>query len=228
MELIKFSDRIWYYPYESERDRPNLCYVRGDNLALAIDAGHSEAHLKEFYHALELKGLPLPSLTVLTHWHWDHSFAMHAVNGLCIANRKTNEYLLNFKEELKEKGNEFFLNMHDTIRKEYASGQEVIVKEADIIFEGELFLELGNCPIKLMQITSPHTDDSTVIQVMNERVLFIGDANGGEFPTWVKDKELTERFVDELSSIDVDMCIEGHWTPDTKQGIIDEVLSTNI
>ena len=54
MKMLKrLSDRIWYYPMEEERDRPNLGYIRGDNWSLAVDAGHSEAHTREFYEALE-------------------------------------------------------------------------------------------------------------------------------------------------------------------------------
>ena len=64
MELKKLSEHIWFMPYESERDRPNLGYVKGDNWSLAIDAGHSDNHVKEFYSLLEAEGLPLPSLTV--------------------------------------------------------------------------------------------------------------------------------------------------------------------
>ena len=93
MELKRLSEHIWNMPFETERDRPNLDYVKGGNWSLAIDAGHSAAHTKAFYALLEKESLPLPSLTVLTHWHWDHTFGMHAVNGLCLANAKTNRYL---------------------------------------------------------------------------------------------------------------------------------------
>ena len=40
MELKKLSEHIWYMPFEEERDRPNLGYVRGEKMSLAIDAGH--------------------------------------------------------------------------------------------------------------------------------------------------------------------------------------------
>ena len=30
MELKKLSEHIWYMPFEEERDRPNLGYVKGD------------------------------------------------------------------------------------------------------------------------------------------------------------------------------------------------------
>ncbi len=90
MELKRLCEHIWNMPFETERDRPNLGYVKGGNWSLAIDAGHSAAHTKAFYALLEKENLPLPSLTVLTHWHWDHTFGMHAVNGLCAQTAKPN------------------------------------------------------------------------------------------------------------------------------------------
>lgn len=219
------SERVWYYPYESERDRPNLGYIKGDNWSLAVDAGHSAAHTEEFYNSLREEGLPLPSLTVLTHWHWDHSFGMHAVNGLCIANSKTNQHLLNFQDKILKNGSGFFLDMHETIRKEYCNHSSVIVKSADIVFEGEILLDAGNCPIRLFQAESPHTDDATLVHVIDEKILFIGDANCGEFPSGMKDKRLVDRFVAVISSVDADRCLEGHWTPDTPNGIIEDVMT---
>ena len=100
MKLDRLSERIWVYPFEEERDRPNLSYIKGDRWSLAVDAGHSDAHITEFYSALEEAGLPLPQLTVLTHWHWDHTFAMHAAHGLCLANALTNRHLIDFRESL--------------------------------------------------------------------------------------------------------------------------------
>lgn len=56
MKMLKrLSDRIWYYPMEEERDRPNLGYIRGDNWSLAVDAGHSEAAI-----CLEGHWVPVP------------------------------------------------------------------------------------------------------------------------------------------------------------------------
>ena len=58
MKLNRLTPRIWVYPYEEERDRPNLVYVRGDRWSLAVDAGHSADHTRAFYQALEDAGLP--------------------------------------------------------------------------------------------------------------------------------------------------------------------------
>ena len=96
MELIRVSDRVWYSMYEVERDRPCLGYVRGDRWSLAVDAGHSDAHGRVYCYARRAQ-LPLPSITVVTHWHWDHAFGMHHTNGICIANSRTNQVEKNTK-----------------------------------------------------------------------------------------------------------------------------------
>ena len=130
-------------PFEEERDRPNLGYVKGDNYSIAIDAGHSAAHTRQFYDLLEKENLPLPSMTVITHWHWDHTFGMHAVNGLCLANEKTNQYLATWKEKIETNGPGEFLSMNESIRKEYEGNKEVIVVKADMTFSGEITFDLG-------------------------------------------------------------------------------------
>ena len=99
--LKRLTERIWYFPFEEKRDRPNLGYIRGDKWSMAIDAGHSQAHTRAFYQELKENDLPLPDITVLTHWHWDHTFGMHAVNGICIANEKTSQYLKDFRTRIQ-------------------------------------------------------------------------------------------------------------------------------
>ena len=64
MNLNRLTERIWIFPFEEDRDRPNLSYIRGDRWSIAVDAGHSAAHTAAFYRALEDAGLPLPALTV--------------------------------------------------------------------------------------------------------------------------------------------------------------------
>ena len=155
MKLDRLTERIWVYPFEPERDRPNLCYIRGDRWSLAVDAGHSKEHTREFYQALVEEGLPLPELTVLTHWHWDHTFGMHAVHGLTLANQRTNRYLADIKKRLENEGTGFFFAIDERIRKEYEDGKPVIVTLADLVFSGEMELDLGHCPVRIFQAESP-------------------------------------------------------------------------
>ena len=223
-ELNRLTERIWILPFEKERDRPNLCYIRGDKWSLAVDAGHSDAHTGAFYGAIKKAGLPLPSLTVLTHWHWDHTFGMHAVHGLCLAHEKTNGHLRAFREKLLREGPEMFYSMDESIRREYAGNKPVTVTLADMTYQGEMRLDLGNCPIRVFHAEAPHTDDSTLIFAESERLLFLGDAAGGVFPTWEKDGALSRKLADVIAKVDADLCLESHWTPESKRDTILDLL----
>ncbi len=225
MMLNRLTERIWIYPFEEERDRPNLCYIRGDQWSLAVDAGHSADHVAAFYRELEAAGLPLPALTALTHWHWDHTFGMHAVHGLCMANARTDKYLREYRDKLNREGTAGFLGMHESIRREYACGRQVIVAPADLVFKDEVMLDAGKCPIRLFQAEAPHTDDSTLVYAESEKVLFLGDAAGGVFPTWEKDPLLCAKLADTICSVDADICMESHWHPQTKQEMLDDLCS---
>ena len=151
MKLERLTERIWIFPFEEERDRPILGYIRGDHWSLAVDAGHSSAHTEDFYRALSYEDLPLPTLTVLTHWHWDHTFGMHAVNGLTMANQRTNSALTSIRDEITSSGRDHFLSLDYKIRNEYVGNREIVVNNADMVFSGEILLDAGNCPIRVFQ-----------------------------------------------------------------------------
>ena len=227
MELKRLTEHIWYMPFEEERDRPNLGYVKGKNRSLAIDAGHSAAHVKEFYGLLEKENLPLPCLTVLTHWHWDHTFGMHAVNGLCVANGRTNRYLGEWKNKIEKDGLEEFLAIHESIRREYRDHPAVTVKTADIVFAGELTVDLGGCTVKAMQAEAPHTDDSTIVYVSDDKALFIGDAACDDFFTGIKEKDLCGKLADTIRKTGAGICVEGHWVPVPPEDTLADLMSSD-
>lgn len=225
MELKKLTEHIWYMPFEEERDRPNLGYIKGDKLSIAVDAGHSEAHIREFYALLRKEGLPLPSLTVITHWHWDHTFAMHAANGLTIANKTTNAHILECIQKIENNGPDAFLNIGDSIRKEYSGGQEMIVIPADIVFEGSMTIDLGGCTVNILQTEAPHTDDSTLVYVCEDKTLFIGDATCPQFPHGDRDRKLANALSDKIRSTGAVTCVEGHWQPVETADTLNDLLS---
>ena len=225
MELKKLSEHIWYMPFESERDRPNLGYVQGKNWSLAIDAGHSASHVKEFYALLEKERLPLPSLTVLTHWHWDHTFGMHAVNGLCLANEKTNSYLAEWKRKIEANGTSEFLALDESIRKEYAGGKKVVVTLADMLFSGEMTLDLGCCKVQIVESEAPHTDDSTLVYEVEDKVLFLGDSPYDEFKTGEKDLSRCQKLADKIKAINPETCVEGHWEPVKTEDTLNDLMN---
>ena len=225
MDLKRLTEHIWYMPFEEERDRPNLGYVKGDHWSLAIDAGHSAAHVKEFYTLLERENLPLPGMTVLTHWHWDHTFGMHAVNGLTLANDRTNGYLSEWKDKIEKNGPEEFLAIHESIRREYGTDTEVIVRKADMVFTGEIVLDLGGCIVKVITADAPHTDDSALVYVKDDKTLFLGDSTCDDFFTGIKRPDLCRKLADTIRGINPEICMEGHWVPTDPEDTLADLMS---
>ncbi len=225
MELKRLTEHIWVMPFETERDRPNLGYVKGENWSLAIDAGHSAAHTGEFYALLAKENLPLPSLTVLTHWHWDHTFGMHAIQGLSLANSRTNRHLAEWKEKIEKNGPKEFFALHESIRREYSENPGVTVKLADLIFSGEIMVDLGGCTVRILETEAPHTDDSVLIYVSQDKTLFLGDSAGDDFFTGIKNADLCRKLADTIRGIHPEICVEGHWEPVEPENTLDDLMS---
>ena len=219
--MEKISERILYFPPEPEFDRPLLGYIRGDKFSVAIDAGSSGPHVASFYSTLKQEGLPLPSLTVLTHSHWDHSFGLYAIHGLSIANARTEKHLAKIIEKDKDDLYQSYISEdYSYMRKEYERAENIIVANADIVFNSYLLLDAGNIRIELIHTESPHTDDSTLIYIPSERVLFTGDATSGEILSdsdletgGIYRKKELEAFISTLKQINARTIVHSHMGP---------------
>ena len=224
-KLQRISEHVWILPFNSPKDRPNLGYILGDEKALAVDAGHSSSHVEDFYDAIRSEALPLPQLTVITHWHWDHTFGMHAVHGEILARPETSDKLAQIQAEMEADPDKAsrFLNSDASIRREYAGGVPLKVVPAGKIVTEDQSIDLGGLTVELLWSESPHTDDSLLVYVPGDRVLFVGDAQLGEFPSWRMDWDKLAALADKVRSLDADVVIDGHWKPYTKEQFLAEI-----
>ena len=224
-KLQRISEHVWILPFNSPKDRPNLGYIAGAEKAMAVDAGHSSSHVADFYDAIRAEGLSLPEITVITHWHWDHTFGMHAVNGETMARPETNVRLTEIQAQMRSDPDRKrqFLAGDPTIRREYAGGVPLKVVTADKIVTQDQTIDLGGVTAELIWTESPHTDDALLVYVPEDRVLFVGDAQLGEYPSWRMDWDKMEAFADNVRGTDADVVIDGHWKPYTKEEFMAEI-----
>lgn len=235
MELYQLTERVYYTPHDHQTDRPVLGYIRGDRCSLMIDSGNSANHVKEFYQALDKHGFSLPDYTVITHWHWDHTFGMHACTGKTIACENTNRKLKQLsqwewtdqamKQRLASGEDIEFADHH--IRIEYPDLQKIKVSLADIIFRGSMSFSLGGLECRAIEMPSPHSDDAVIIHIPETDVVFIGDALSPDFyQNNSYDKERLNQMYEQLSTLDYSTCMTGHSEPLNKQEILDEIHDT--
>lgn len=223
MKLEQLTDRIFYYPHQPETDRPMLAYINGSRISLAIDAGNSAAHVDGFYGALEAAGLKLPDMTVITHWHWDHTFGMHHIHGLSAAHVKTNEMLKQERIRLADSAYADALKEEDPcLKQEYADGREIVAMPSDIAFTDKMTLKLGGLTADIFHAVSPHSEDAVLVYVPEEKVLFLGDSTCGDFYNGgYMDKGRLKTLVRTIERMDCRYCILSHAGPLTKKELLD-------
>lgn len=222
-QLKQLTERVYYMPADGDLDRPVLGYIKGDKFSLRIDAGNSASHVENFNQELARLGLPKEGMTLITHWHWDHTYGIHALDTPVIANKKTNAQLRvmsewKWTEEAMQKrletGEECaFCDQY--LRAEYNDpATQIKVQEADIAFEGDLTIDLGNLEIKVFPVINPHSEDGMIIYIPSERVAFIGDTITEDFyNNSYLDPDKLASLRQTLSELDADFYLHGHIEP---------------
>lgn len=185
--LKKISENIYYLSNQDDRERPTLGLVCGDHYSLIIDSGNSSQHAKDFL--LEVKKLDVPPIkyVVITHAHWDHFLGMNEFNVTVIVNSQTNEILKDWKSYSYDdsslqkyvNNNQMSTMCMKIIQTDMSNRDNFKLNSPDIIFEKTLTIDLGNKVCILEMIKSTHTDDSTIIYIPDEKVIFIGDSAYG-------------------------------------------------
>ncbi|MDO4198934.1 MAG: MBL fold metallo-hydrolase [Erysipelotrichaceae bacterium] len=231
-ELKKLSERLYVYEYEEYGDRPNLFYIKGDDFSAAVDAGNSRKHLEAFYKAIEDKGFPLPLYTIISHWHWDHTFALNAINGYSIASSKCQEYLdkvMKWEWNLeamkkREISGEDIAFCNENIQLEYPDLKEISVINTDIGISEEMDMDLGGIIVKLIPMASTHGYDSLYVYLPSEDALIVEDADNPDFYHGsIYDQDVLKKMISFFESLDYKYHYLGHAECETKEEAIERL-----
>ena len=230
--LIKVSDRFYIYPYEELTDRPNLFYIKGDDYSVVVDAGNSAKHVKQFYDCLNDNNLPLPFYTIISHWHWDHTFGLSAINGISLSSEKARDKLIevskwkwNIEEMRKrEKTGEDIAFCNDCILLEYEDLNDIKVVSSDQIVNDDLHMDLGGIEIDILPRVSTHTDDTLYVYIKDEKALIVEDADNCDFYNHdYYDPIKLEKMIEFFENLDYEYHYLGHASRESKMQAIDRL-----
>lgn len=248
--MIPLTPNISYLTYNEKTDRPVLGYIRGSRRSLMFDAGNSSAHVQLYLRRLNQEGLPAPDLCVISHWHWDHSFGMSALKErgvLTIAAESTDRKLREVSawswdeaamEERLAQGKDIAF-VTEMIKEEYPDRQAIRVECADVCFSDSLTLDLGGLHCRLLLIGGPHSRDSVVCHIPEEKILFLGDSAGAdlyetlwnytpqtkgeEIDSLPYDPDRLRPYLRRLRAMDFETAVRGHGEPVSKTELIAEL-----
>jgi glyoxylase-like metal-dependent hydrolase (beta-lactamase superfamily II) len=217
--IQQISPRIYWLPPDKP-DRPSLLAVCGSRCTLMLDAGASAAHAQIFLQALAQQGQAVPQMIALTHWHWDHVFGAAHLPGVLIAQQATAAHLRQMQayawddaalDERVMRGEEIVF-CADNIKLELPSPRQVTIRQADIVFDSQLTLDLGGLTCQLEHVGGDHAPDSVVMFIPEEGVLFLGDCLYPAIyaPVYHYTPACSLPLIERLLRYDATLYIEGH------------------
>jgi glyoxylase-like metal-dependent hydrolase (beta-lactamase superfamily II) len=187
--LEKITDRIYYMKHAQETDRPALGLVIGDECCLVVDAGASPKHAREFQEEIAVLKVPPVKYLVITHFHWDHVLGLSSWDAVTVAHLATENLITGYRqmgyddealEKAKEKGIYYDFAV-SCIKKEIEDRENFKVGKIGMFYQDRMKIDLGKVTCELFHTESPHTEDTTIIYVSGEKVMFIGDCIYGHW-----------------------------------------------
>ncbi|GAB3059239.1 MBL fold metallo-hydrolase [Virgibacillus ainsalahensis] len=225
--LKKLAKSVYYMPHYSETDRPALGLICGDNFSLVIDSGNSPAHANDFLNLVEKMDISPIKLVVITHWHWDHVFGMKTMGYLTISHEETKKKIDDMKtlkwddaslDERVETGEEIEF-CRDMIKREMPTRDDLELKAPDLTFHDQIEIDLGGVTCVVEHVGGVHAQDSAIIYIPEEKVLFLGDCIYQDFYSgeWSYDKDELTILLDKIKKYDANYYVTGHQDPKTHE-----------
>jgi glyoxylase-like metal-dependent hydrolase (beta-lactamase superfamily II) len=236
--LKKITNRVHYMPHYSETDRPALGLICGDNFSLVVDSGNSPAHASDFLELVKKMDTSPLKFVVITHWHWDHIFGIKTMDLLTISTDETKKKLAYLKtlkwddaslDARVETGEEIEF-CRDMIKLEMPTRDSLELKTPDITFENRMEIDLGGVTCVVEHVGGVHAQDSAVIYIPEEKVMFLGDCIYQDFYSgeWSYDKNELIILLDKIKKYDVNCYVTGHQEPKTHEemwNFLDDLLN---
>ena len=214
MPVERISEHVWWQP-PGPPDRPSLCAVVGERWTLALDAGSSRAHTREF-----LDGLPeRPAAVAYTHSHWDHVFGGVEIGGLVIAHALTAQKL----DEMAKVDWTDEANVSEDLRQELPAPRVVEIAPADIVFAERIEFDLGGVRVTVEHVGGDHCDDACVMLVEPDALLFLGDCLCAS-PSEVLTVESALPLYERILSYPAEHYVEGHHESVTTRAEVEELI----
>lgn len=219
LKLTQISPHVWILPRHPDKNRvqATVGMVLAADQTILIDAGNSLQLARQIQATLAAMGAPPISHVVYTHHHWDHTFGACVYRVPAVANRLSHDLLTQMQQEnvgetflrtKVERNPRLVLNWTAEDWAEF----EIVLPE--ITYEGRDCLHFGDVSLELEHVGGVHAADSTVIKVVEDGVMFLGDcyypAPRYENPT---DQMLDMAMLTNLLDERYDIYIDGHNAP---------------
>ncbi|TWT27144.1 MBL fold metallo-hydrolase [Planomicrobium sp. CPCC 101110] len=225
--LKKLTERVYYKPHFQKTDRPVIGVITGDDFSLVVDAGNSPAHASEFLESIRTESVSPLKFLAVTHWHWDHIFGIHTMDLVTLSHLDTKQridYLSTLQWDddsldLRVQTGEEIEFCRDMIKLEMPERNHLQFKSPELSFSDKMEVDLGNLTCVIEHVGGVHAQDSSIIYIPQEKVMFLGDCLAPDFYSgdWSYDRNELQLLLKKISKYEVDYYVTSHNEPETYQ-----------
>lgn len=226
--LEPITSSVYIFPRDETPNtiQPNIGVIALEKQTILIDSGNSPRHARQILGAINSNLLPPVKTIILTHHHWDHSFGAAYFNSArIIAHEQCAAYLKDYAERdwnatiLREEiaGNPRREISNNAMIDAISDWRDFRLVKPDMIFSNLLSLYLDELLIELEHVGGRHADDSIVVRLPEQKVMFVGDSYYPEAYHLREegDEDLDLTMLNKFLEADYDIYIDGHGQPRT-------------
>ena len=186
MKLQQLSSKVWILPAhpDDEKIQPAAGVVIGGNETVLIDAGNTPRLARDLLTKLRAMKVPPVKHIIYTHYHWDHVFGACVFDAPVTAHFLCKKKLLEFaKLSWSEEG------LQTSVEKCMIRAESAKIIRAGVddwstfkvvlpiqTFEEKETLVGEDYRLELTHVDSKHSNDSILVEVVGEGVMFVADA----------------------------------------------------
>lgn len=231
-ELTQLTEHVWLYPHNPDTrvDQSSIGVIAVRDQSWLIDAGNSPRLARMVKAEMARCRLPPVTRILYTHHHWDHVYGACEYNVPVTAHSLCRDILE--KESKMPWGIEYLneeIRRNPKLAVSYGARARVIddwgtfrIIVPEDGFEKAKLIQLDGLAIELEHVGGGHAEDSIVVKIPQEGVMFLGDCYYLP-PLHLRKPDSAPAFdmLERLQSEAYNLYVEGHDKPFTRAQLIE-------
>ena len=185
IRLLQLTEHTWLLPHDPDPNavQSSVGVITTLNESLLVDAGNSPRLAGKIKTELARCKLPSVSRIIYTHHHWDHingarefdvPVSAHVICKTILEEESRRPWGIEYLREEIRRNPKLAVSYSARARSIDDWGSfRIVVPEA--VFEKEELINLDGLAIELEHVGGEHAEDSIVVRVPQDGVMFIGD-----------------------------------------------------
>jgi glyoxylase-like metal-dependent hydrolase (beta-lactamase superfamily II) len=185
LTLKQLTEHAWLLPHDPDENtvQSSIGVITTQNESILIDAGNSPRLARKLKTELIRNNLPPVSRIIYTHHHWDHIYGAcefdvpvtsHVICRAIVEKESKKPWGLEFlREEIKREPK--LTVSYKARAKSIEDWKAFRIVVPEDVFETEKAIHLNRLSIELVHVGGEHAEDSIIVKIPQDRVMFIGD-----------------------------------------------------